>query len=37
MAGHTVREVRAYVFRGGGADYHDRSAGHWIDDHIAGV
>lgn len=35
MAGHTVREVRAYVFRGGGADYHDQGAGHWIDDHIA--
>lgn len=35
MAGPTVREVRAYVFRGGGADYHDQSAGHWIDDHIA--
>ncbi|HSU70385.1 MAG TPA: L-rhamnonate dehydratase [Micrococcaceae bacterium] len=30
-----IREVRAYTLRGGGADYHDQSAGHWIDDHIA--
>src|SRR5262249_26322685 len=27
--------VRAFVVRGGGADYHDQSGGHWIDDHIA--
>ena len=27
--------MRAYVVRGGGADYHDQGAGHWIDDHIA--
>src|SRR6202030_171907 len=35
MARHTIRELRAYVFRGGGGDYHDQTAGHWIDDHIA--
>ncbi len=35
MTKHTIREVRAYVFRGGGGDYHDQGAGHWIDDHIA--
>jgi L-rhamnonate dehydratase len=23
------------VVRGGGADYHDQDAGHWIDDHVA--
>jgi len=27
--------VRAFTARGGGADYHDQGAGHWIDDHIA--
>ncbi|HMI18954.1 MAG TPA: L-rhamnonate dehydratase [Sphingomonas sp.] len=30
-----IKQVRASVVRGGGADYHDRSDGHWIDDHIA--
>jgi L-rhamnonate dehydratase len=30
-----IKEVRAFVVRGGGADYHDQSEGHWIDDHIA--
>ena len=30
-----VKHVRAYVVRGGGADYHDQGEGHWIDDHIA--
>jgi L-rhamnonate dehydratase len=30
-----IRQVRAYTVRGGGADYHDQAAGHWIDDHIA--
>lgn len=30
-----IRHVRAYTLRGGGADYHDQNAGHWIDDHIA--
>lgn len=32
----TVRRLRAYtVAAGGGADYHDQGAEHWIDDHIA--
>jgi L-rhamnonate dehydratase len=31
----TVRHIRAYVVRGGGADYHDQPEGHWIDDHVA--
>jgi L-rhamnonate dehydratase len=35
LAVPTVRQVRAYVARGGGADYHDQGKGHWIDDHIA--
>jgi L-rhamnonate dehydratase len=30
-----IAQVRAYTTRGGGADYHDQDAGHWIDDHIA--
>lgn len=30
-----IRQIRASVIRGGGADYHDQGAGHWIDDHIA--
>jgi L-rhamnonate dehydratase len=30
-----ISQVRAYTVRGGGADYHDQSSGHWIDDHIA--
>jgi L-rhamnonate dehydratase len=30
-----VAAVRAFVVRGGGADYHDQSAGHWIDGQIA--
>ncbi|MFD2796350.1 L-rhamnonate dehydratase [Promicromonospora vindobonensis] len=32
---HTIREVRAFVVRGKGADYHDQGGKHWIDDHIA--
>ena len=32
---HKIRQVRAYIFRGGGGDYHDQPQGHWIDDHIA--
>jgi L-rhamnonate dehydratase len=35
MALPKIRHVRAFVVRGGGADYHDQGAGHWIDDHIA--
>lgn len=31
----TIKHVRAFTVRGGGADYHDQSQGHWIDDHIA--
>ena len=30
-----IAHVRAFVMRGGGADYHDQGGGHWIDDHIA--
>lgn len=29
--GRKVRDIRAYVVRGGGADYHDQASGHWID------
>ena len=35
MSFPVIREVRAYVVRGGGADYHDQGEGHWIDDHIS--
>jgi len=35
MATPTIRHVRAFTVRGGGADYHDQGQGHWIDDHIA--
>lgn len=35
MASQTIKQVRAYTLRGGGADYHDQSDGHWIDDHIS--
>lgn len=31
----SIREVRAYIARGGGADYHDQSERHWIDGQIA--
>jgi L-rhamnonate dehydratase len=31
----TIKHVRAFTLRGGGADYHDQGDGHWIDDHIA--
>jgi L-rhamnonate dehydratase len=31
----TIRAVRASVVRGGGADYHDQDAGHWIVGRIA--
>lgn len=31
----TIKQVRAFTLKGGGADYHDQSDGHWIDDHIA--
>ena len=35
MARAKIRAVRASFVQGGGADYHDQSSGHWIDDHIA--
>jgi L-rhamnonate dehydratase len=35
MSFPAIRQVRAHVLRGGGADYHDQQGGHWIDDHIA--
>jgi L-rhamnonate dehydratase len=35
MAQVTIKHVRAFTVRGGGADYHDQNDGHWIDDHIA--
>ncbi|MBW8720991.1 MAG: L-rhamnonate dehydratase, partial [Polaromonas sp.] len=31
----TIKHVRAFTVRGGGADYHDQGEGHWIDDHIS--
>src|SRR2546427_7625967 len=31
----SIKQVRAFTLKGGGADYHDQSDGHWIDDHIA--
>ena len=30
-----IRHVRAFTLTGGGADYHDQEAVHWIDDHVA--
>ncbi len=35
MRTETISHIRAYAVRGGGADYHDRTGPHWIDDHIA--
>lgn len=35
MAHQKIRQVRAYVYRGGGGDYHDQDSRHWIDDHVA--
>ena len=35
MGTPTIRHVRAFTVRGGGADYHDQGKDHWIDDHIA--
>ena len=29
-----IKHIRAFVVRGGGADYHDQNEAHWIDDHI---
>src|SRR5271168_42146 len=30
-----IRHVRTFYTQGGGADYHDQSSNHWIDDHIS--
>src|SRR5919206_217124 len=30
-----IKQIRAFTVHGGGADYHDQSGYHWIDDHIA--
>jgi L-rhamnonate dehydratase len=35
MSVPTIRQIRAHVLRGGGADYHDQGEGHWIDDHVS--
>lgn len=35
MASARIVDIRAFVLRGGGADYHDQADGHWIDDNIA--
>ena len=35
MTNPTIKHLRAYTVRGGGADYHDQNGHHWIDDHIA--
>ncbi|WP_447928228.1 L-rhamnonate dehydratase [Vreelandella sp. EE27] len=35
MSDMTIKQVRAYTVRGGGADYHDQAEGHWIDSQIA--
>ena len=35
MALPKIKYVRAFTATGGGADYHDQTGAHWIDDHIA--
>ncbi|KEZ77058.1 L-rhamnonate dehydratase [Salinisphaera hydrothermalis] len=35
MAMPTIKQIRAYTVRGGGADYHDQGEGHWIDSQIS--
>ncbi len=35
MTQPTIKQIRAFTVRGGGADYHDQTGAHWIDDHIA--
>ena len=35
MSTPIIKHVRAFTVKGGGADYHDQSNYHWIDDHIA--
>lgn len=35
MSMPTIKQVRAFTVRGGGADYHDQGDGHWIDSQIS--
>lgn len=35
MSNITIKQLRAYTVRGGGADYHDQAEGHWIDSQIS--
>jgi L-rhamnonate dehydratase len=35
MGKPTIKHLRAYTVRNGGADYHDQGPDHWIDQHIA--
>ncbi len=35
LLGKKIKEIRAYVVRGGGADYHDQKKDHWIVNQIA--
>jgi L-rhamnonate dehydratase len=35
MAKTKIRQIRAYVVRDGGGDYHDQKQDHWINDHVA--
>lgn len=35
LMGRKIKAIRAYVVEGGGADYHDQSAEHWIVKQIA--
>ena len=37
MAVLRIKALRAFVARGGGADYHDQESGHWIDGRIAAL
>ena len=35
MGTPTIKHIRAFTVRGGGADYHDQREGHWVDDNIS--
>src|ERR671932_2950514 len=35
MSVPTITQILDFTVHGGGADYHDQSGYHWIDDHIA--
>ncbi len=35
MATPIIKHIRAFTLTGGGADYHDQGADHWIDDNIS--